>query len=62
MVVTKTQDGMKPGRNVLSRPALLKPGTAGQNSEFDCVLNHRTHLKLAAWYEYMYAHVSIPAL
>ena len=31
---------------------LLKPGTAGRNSELDCVLklNHGTHLKLAARY------------
>ena len=61
-VVTKTRDGTEPRRDVPSRPALLKPGTVGRNSEFDCVLNHRTHLKLAARYdEYMYVHVAMLA-
>ena len=46
-VVTKTQDGTEPGRDVPSHLALLKFGIAGWNSEFDCVLNHGTHLKLA---------------
>ena len=57
-VVTKTQDGTEPSRDVPSCPALLKPGTAGRDSELDCMLNHGTHLKLA---EYMYAHVAMPA-
>ena len=57
-VVTKTRDGTEPAWDVPSRPALLKPGTEGRNSELDCMLNHGTHLKLAAQYEYMYAHVA----
>ena len=60
-VVTKTRDGTEPARNVPSRPALLKPGTAGRNSELDCVLNHGTHLKLAAQYNYLYAYVAMRA-
>ena len=54
---------MEPARDVPSRPALLKPGTAGRNSELDCVLNHGTHLKLyiAARYEYLHAHVAMRA-
>ena len=40
MGVTKTRDKTELGWDVLSRPALLKPRTVGQNSEFDCVLNH----------------------